>query len=180
MKKIFLTIMILCLPGLIGCQKPAEPVNAPAPTDSPVSVEREFKKHETSTDIDTEGCNKIGEYSLDFDRDDEEDLVELFTSAEIVDGEIFGDDRNRWILTVATNEGTYKLYDEYIQLGEVQVEVGEFYNEDTDTAVIMTITSNAGKSITHYIFKDDVFVEEMVYSTDEFSQNGASILTTIR
>ena len=180
MKKIFALIICFCTFAFSGCSEKPEPDTPNTPSVPVVSQEKEVKKHTITDEINTEGYNKISEYSIDFDRDDEEDLVELFSGAQIVDGELFGDDRNRWILTVTTNEGTYKLYDEYIQLGEIQVEVGEFYNEDVDRALIMTITSNAGKSITHFVYRDDVFIEDVVYSTDEYSQNGASIFKTIR
>ncbi len=173
---IFMSILVL---ALSGCGKTTEPANNPqsAPTES---GEKEAIKHKIGDDVDTEGCSEVGKFSYDFDGDGEEDLLKLFTSAEIVDGELWVDDRNRWIVTVETIEGTYKLYDSYIQLGDVEVEVGEFYNEDIDRAVIMTITSNAGKSITHFIYHDDVFVEETVYSTDYYSQNGVSIFKTER
>lgn len=178
MKKIFAIFISVLILGLSGCGKTAEPVNNPEPTP-PESGEKEVIKHEIGAEADIEGCSEASEFSYDFDGDGEEDLLKLFTSAEIIDGELHGDDRNRWVVTVETVEGTYKLYDNYIQLGEVDVEIGEFYNEDIDRAVIMTITSNAGKSITHFIYHDDVFIEETVYSTDYYSQNGVSIFKTI-
>ena len=179
MKKILAIFMSILVLGLSGCGKTTEPANNPQPTPAE-SGEKEVIKHKIGDHVDTEGCSEVGEFSYDFDGDGEEDLLKLFTTAKIIDGEFHGDDRNRWVVTVETIEGTYKLYDDYIQLGDVQVEVGEFYNEDTDRAVIMTITSNAGKSITHFIYRDDVFIEEAVYSTDYYSQNGVSIFETIR
>ncbi len=179
MKKIFVLLMSLCLLGVTGCQKPTQTANNPQP-NPPESGEKEVIKHEIVDEVDTEGCNEVRDFLYDFDGDGEEDLLKLFTSAEIVDGELWVDDRNRWVVTVETLAGTYKLYDDYIQLGDVEVEVGEFYNEDTDRAVIMTITSNAGKSITHFMYHDDVFIEETVYSTDYYSQNGVSIFKIIR
>lgn len=179
MKRILVLLMSLCLLGATGCGKTTEPANNPQP-NPPESGEMEVIKHKIGAEVDTEGCNEVRDLLYDFDSDGEEDLLKLFTSAEIVDGKLHGDDRNRWVLTVETLAGTYKLYDNYIQLGSVEVEVGEFYNEDTDRAVIMTITSNAGKSITHFIYHDDVFIEETVYSTDDFSQNGVSLFKTIK
>lgn len=179
MKKNLAILMSILILGLSGCGKSIEPANNPQPTPAE-SGEKEVIKHEIGVEVDTEGCNEVGEFSYDFDGDGEDDSLKLFTSAEFVDGELHGDDRNRWVVAVETMEGTYKLYDNYIQLGNVEVEVGEFYNEDTDRAVIMTITSNAGKSITHFVYRDDVFIEESVYSTDYYSQNGVSIFKTIK
>ena len=146
----------------------------PEQNDKPVRI-----KHEISESADTSGYNKVSEFSFDFDSDGTDDTVELLTTAQVENGEVHRDDGQNWLITVTTQNGTYILYDKYIQLGSAQIDIGQLYNEETENVIILTQTTGAGKSVTHYTFSDGVFYEELVYTTDNYASGGANIVGSI-
>ncbi len=175
MKKYILLLTALSLLTLGGCKPRENTPPAPPVDDAPKPI-----LHHPGDRANTDGYNKVDEYSFDFNSDGEPDTLELLTSAHIEDGEIHHDDGQNWMVTVTTNDGVYTLFNSYIQLGNLELNIGEFYNETTQPVVILTQTTGAGKTITHYTYKDNAFAEELVYSTDTFTQGGANIVGTIK
>lgn len=141
--------------------------------------EPEKIKHEITEATDASGMTLFCETEFDFDSDGEDDKLRLFCSAEDGEDEDLLDDGASWLLTVTTNEGTYELFNGYIQLGKPEIEIGEFYNEEPEKAIILTQNTTAGKSITHYVFSNGAFYEELAYATDNFTTGGASIIESI-
>ncbi len=174
MKRYILILAGVLILSLCGCNniEQKEPQN-------PEVIETNKIKHEPQAAVDTDGYKKTDEYSYDFDSDGEDDLLEVFSTVFYDDDEPHYDDGASWIITVTTASGVYKLYDGYIQLGRVELNVGEFYNEVPEKFIILTQTTGAGKSITHYTFDDGVFYEELVYTTDNYSEGGVNIIETI-
>lgn len=188
MKKYIFILLTVSLISLSACSQNTEK-EITSPEQNNTSEENtennqeppkaEKIKHDISDEVNTDSYNKVSEYLYDFDSDGTDDLLEFFTTADIEDGKIHKDDGQNWLLTVTTENGVYKLYDEYIQLGSAQIDVGEFYNKEPEKVIILTQTSGAGKSVTHYIFADGVFYEELAYSTDNFTEGGTNIVKTI-
>lgn len=187
MKKYILLLLTLSMLILTGCKETQKTSTPDTSDDTEVTAssnesEKETEKirHEISDSIDTDGYILIDEISYDFDSDGEDDLLELFSTVAYKDDEKFHhDDGASWLITVTTQEGVFKLFDQYIQLGYPQIDVGEFYNDDVTKVIILTQTTGAGKSISHYAYEDDGFSEELIYSTDNFTESGASIVETI-
>ena len=176
MKKYILILIGIFILSLCGCNKPETP-----PQKQEVNTQEESKKtkHEPEAEVDTEGYKKVNEYSYDFDSDGEDDLLEVFSTEFYEDDELHFDDGANWIITVTTASGVYKLYDGYIQLGKAELDIGELYNETPEKIIILTQTTGAGKSVTHYTFSQGAFYEETVYATDNYSKGGANIIETI-
>lgn len=172
-KKLAVLALMTCMIG--GCA----PTEAPEPpeTDPTENIIR-HKIGETSDTYNSQS-NIYAESTFDFDSDFNEDTIKLVTSAEAENGELLNDDGHHWKLIVETAEGTYLLYDEYIQLGEAEIDIGELYNEETEKLIILTLTTGAGKSIIHYTYRDGAFYEELVYSTDNYSEGGANIIKSL-
>ncbi len=152
------------------------PQNVPETPDTPDVPAPEAIRHELLDELDASEYNVFSENMFDFDSDGEDDTVTLWTNAEVVDGEFMYDDGQHWKLTVETANGFFDLYDEYVQLGAAEIDIGEFYNEKPEAVIILTLTTGAGKSITHYVFKDGVFLEEQAYSTDDYAEGGTNIV----
>lgn len=188
MKKYIITLLALTFLLLTGCNnKPQKqaPVTEPdaktQETEIPETPKTPEKiAHEISSTVDTSGFGVVDEIDYDFDSDGTDDKLQLLaTSFEKVDGELLLDDGTNWMITVTTANGTYKLFEEFVQLGVPQVDVANFYNDNIEKAIILTLDTRTGKSVTHYTFSDGVFYEELVYSTDSFTQNGADIIAGI-
>lgn len=189
MKKYILTVLALSTLLLSGCSNktqgvPEQPSQVQQEVQKPEQPEEvsttEKIKHEPSDEVDTQGWNGVGGTDYDFDSDGEDDKLQLFSSTFYKpDEEPLLDDGANWMITVTTKDGTYKLFEGYIQLGKPEIDVGELYNEETEKVIILTQTTSAGKSITHYTFKDGAFYEELVYSTDSFTEGGANIVESI-
>lgn len=173
MKKQITAIMLAaCLMSACAPQSANEPEQKDTPTNATV-------RHEISDSVATDGYNALSECEFDFDGDGEDDTLTLYTTAEVENGEILYDDGQHWMLVCETAEGAFNLYDEYIQLGAAEIDVGEIYNDDPEKLIILTLTTGAGKTIIHYTFRDGGFSEEQVYSTDDYSKGGANIIKSL-
>lgn len=170
-KKLAVLVTLACIIG--GCAPRENP--EPPKTDIPEDV----ICHDISETFDDNNSKVFAESTFDFDNDDKEDTIKLITSATMEDGEFLNDDGHHWKMTVETAEGTYLLYDEYIQLGDAEIDLGEIYNEEPEKLIILTLTTGAGKSIIHYTFRDGAFYEELVYTTDSYSKSGVSIIKSL-
>ncbi len=170
-------ILTACTPADIPEAPPAEnppPVEAPAP-------EKKLIRHDIGKASDTYNLDfyVYSKAEFDFDRDGIDDTVRLLTSATVENGELLGDDGNEWQLVVETENGAFLLYDSYIQLGSAEIDIGEIYFENPEGLIILTLTTGASKSITHYTFRDGAFYEELVYTTDGLSEYGINLITNI-
>lgn len=131
------------------------------------------------TSIDTNGYNLVSQYEYDFDSDGKIDTLSILTTAQVVDGQVIADDGQNWMVTVNTQNGVYMLYDQYLQIGSIQLDIGELYDKETTNVIILTQTSGAGKSIIQYTYESGTFNEELVYSLSDYAAEGSNIVKTI-
>lgn len=178
MKKHILIFTALLLIALPGCAK--EPEKEPADDTEQMQTKSERVRHDLKKAEDNSGYNKVSDYLYDIDSDGEEDLIELLTTAHVENGEVHEDDGQSWRVSVTTSDGVYTLCDEYIQLGSAEVDIGEFYNDEPEKVLILTVTTGAGKSIRHYTYSDGAFYEELVYTTASFAADGANLTASIK
>lgn len=181
MKKYIITVSVLSALLLCSCGDIQSDLTNDIQEEE-VSQKNEAEKirHEAQAEVDEDGFYKVNEYLYDLDYDGEEDRIELFTTAHVENGEVHEDDGQNWRVTVTTADGIFKIFDEYIQLGKVELDIGEFYNDEPEGVIIMTLTTGAGKSIRHYTFSDGAFYEQQVYTTESFSEGGANIVTSMK
>lgn len=123
--------------------------------------------------------NLLEEYTIDIDKDSNNETVELYAQVEKgEDGDYAWDDGQRWLLLVRDEEQVYTLFDDYVQLGRIEVHPYESYNEDSTGFHLITIlNTTAGIIIKDYNFgsKSDYFKEELIFETDDISN-----FTTLR
>lgn len=100
--------------------------------------------------------------------DAEGDQVEIYVNAEKgEDGELLMDDGQNWLFVVTRGDKTYPLYDDYLQLGEIDFRVVPI---DGEPAVIGIHTAHENITITQYTYDadEDAYVGETVYEIDNF------------
>lgn len=181
MKKYIITLLTFSLLLLTGCNNKTPKTEEPVTPPQEVITEPEKIKHEAVEEIDSEGWNSLGGVTYDFDSDGKDDKLQVYSTAWFKPGEShLHNDGANWMITVTTAKGVYKLFEGYLNSGGLpEIDVGELYNEEPEKVIILTQTTTAGKSVTHYTFSDGAFFEELVYSTDSFTQNGANIIESI-
>lgn len=169
MKKILLTafaIMLLC-----GCSTDDLPKNSATPVTSP-SIDEQYKKIEKTNNTNYEALNKYRDCYYDFDHDDVEEAVTLYTSAQKAsDGEFMWDDSQNWVLTVEGNNGSYVLSNEHIH-GKQELFVGEKYEKDgnVSASIRLVISASSGFEIKEYTYKDGNFYENTVYDAGALNE----------
>lgn len=188
MKKIILLTLVLSTLALSGCQTAANMVSPKdeAVDSTPLVAEPEIDKEETITKkivlSKTLNMNNewtiIGDFKKSLTKSGKPDRIILATSAEAEEGEIQWDDSQYWTLAVITDEGAYNLFYERLS-GKVYVEVSEAYVQGIPTPVVTAyIFSGSDREIRNYSYsyKEDAFVEQSMFSTQEFSTGGISNL----
>ncbi len=191
MKKIIMILLALSM-LLAGCQRTANLIK-PEETEDTVVEKQDKEEEEKPEDTDELGRKTkvpiseqlkmtnewtiMGDYSTRLTKhykSDKEDRVLLATSAQQENGEIEWEDSHWWTLAVLTADGAYNLFYQRIQ-GSMYFEVNEAYISGVPTEVItLYIFGGTDREIRNYIYdeKDDVFVEDRLYSTSKFSTAG--------
>ena len=115
--------------------------------------------------------NKYEDCSYDFDHDDVEETVTLYTSAEKDShGDFMWDDSQDWILAVEGNNGNYTLYEEHAR-GQLELFVSEYYEKDGERpAIRLMISTSAGFEIREYTYGNESFREETVYNAGDINE----------
>lgn len=98
----------------------------------------------------------------------------LYTSAEMIDGEIIWDDTQTWVLEVSDgNGGYYTLLDKSITNGNVYFDVTE--SENGTRMINVYIFDGVGTTIKQYTRDDNGFSEKNVYESGQVNR----VFTTI-
>lgn len=96
------------------------------------------------------------------------DQVEIYVDADKgEDGELLMDDGQNWLFVVTRDGKTYPLYDDYLQLGEIDFRIVPI---DGESAVIGIHTAHENITITQYTYDtdEDAYLGEVVYEVDNF------------
>lgn len=171
MKKIILLIAIAAV--LSSCSSDKTPSVTATPVVSPnVIDENEYKIIDKTENRSYVNMNKYQDCNYDFDHDDVEETVTLYTNAQRDDkGDFLWDDSQDWILTVEGNNGNYILYDEHMH-GKLEMFVSEKYKKDGNItpSVRLVISTSAGFEIKEYTYSDGNFREEIVYNAGDINE----------
>lgn len=116
-----------------------------------------------ASEKDINNYTLLEEYLADFNHDSIEDKVELYAQISVTeDGEYMWDDGQKWLLLVRSNENIYVLYDEYLQLGKLDVKL---YNSFDENSIHLTTSLEAGAG---YLIKDYTYNIEEDYFEEEY------------
>ena len=159
---IILTLTIV----LNGCQT----------QESKVDIDNAEKKVETKLIQKTmndprqdTSWTKIEEFNVDLDRDNKEDTLGLYTTAERdKQGNLMWDDGQKWLLLVQSEDEFYPLLFEYVQLGSVYFTVSKD-SVETITKVTVIVSTGTNLKMVSYSYDKDKrgFTEEPIYDSKE-------------
>ena len=192
MKKLAMIILALSL-LLTGCQRTADLIKPEETEDVVNKGENALEKEDEQETEDKEGRKTkipisqilkitnewsiMGDYHTQITKHagkDSEDRVLLATSAQQENGEMQWEDSHYWTLAVLTADGAYNLFYQRLQ-GMLYYEVNEAYIRGVPTEVIsLYIFSGTDREIRNYTYdrEEDVFVEDRLFSTGQFSTAG--------
>lgn len=107
-----------------------------------------------STPIDTSALTELAVYPVDFNGDGEEDSIKVYTAAKVSEsGEVMWDDGQDWLIIAQSKTGTYTLFNEFVQLGEIM----PFIYTSADGKFHMTTLQPGSASM---IFADYIYDSE--------------------
>ena len=184
MKRKFLTLFLalfLAL-GLVACEssgnKQAENKPDNIETNEKTDDEKSKNNHEDEQDrvtsleiikvseekIDLTGYTKLD--SFDFTSPNSKDYsVSIYSNVELDDsGNIMLDDGQNWKIIASTEDGDYLLYDDYVQLGKI--DLFSTIDGKNENNIIAECSTTAGLNILefHYNEKNKVFERTNPYS----------------
>lgn len=148
-------ITIISLEVFIGCANTKNAhQNHVEPAINAIDQQTETKKdfiYATERKNTKDTLTLLDHTNIDMDKNGQEESIELYTAAQKDStGEIAWDDGQRWLLTVIDGNNEYILFDNYVQLGNLNYWV---YTSDQNTVHITTIQNcNAEFIVTDYIF----------------------------
>lgn len=140
-------------------------------TDGIGSREKYEALSDASIDQKRDTYTVMQDFSTNFDADDNDERITLYTSALRTAGEMGWDDGQRWLLTVQDEEGIYVLFDDYVQMEHLEVFV---YSSIEDGLFRITVMKEGHSTLkmTDYTYHSDkkVFVEEVLYDAGSIEQ----------
>lgn len=190
MKKLLALIAALSLVLTSGCRTTSDlvkndekdttespaPIVTPVPT--PVPEEPKTKIPCTQTLKMTNDWTIMGDFDKALTQNNKKDRIVLATSAKTKNGEMLWDDSQSWTLAVISEHGAYNLFSQNMP-GYVYMEINECFVRGVSTNVVTAyIFSGTDREIRNYVYNaaEDVFVEEQVFTTAEFSTGGINTL----
>lgn len=181
MKKILLLFALISLLCVSACEKQEEPVVSASPTIQPTSAAAPSPtpqgKMISASEKSKIGENwsTVGEYGYDIDNDNIEENIKLSTSAQMSNGAILWDDGQQWTLEVSDGIETFTLFDEYVQNGNVYMDISDYY-ENNNAIPTITVIKSAGADFEVISYKynsaDNTFTENVIIDSDKVSDGG--------
>lgn len=111
----------------------------------------------SNSKVDVESLTLLDSLIIDFDKDGNEETVELYADVEKYNDELAWDDGQNWLLVVRDENKDYVLFDDYVQLGIISF-YAYFQEIDQQESFVIT-TIQSGTSI--------IKLTEYRYNTDE-------------
>jgi len=128
------------------------------------SIEYRIISTEKAESSRIQGYTLLEEHLIDVDQDSVDERVELYSDVEVTDDGVYcWDDGQRWLLLVRDEDQVYVLFDDYVQLGRLELLLYEFYESGEVNITTIQIMS-AGLFIKDYALDTENahFVERIV------------------
>lgn len=155
-RKLFLIFMFVMILGVfVGCSKSESAsknkIESPSGSDDPQIATRANFIYATDIKDTVDRLTLLDDSSIDIDQDGQVESVELYTAAEKDSkGQIGWDDGQPWLLRVTDGENEYILFDDYVQLGDLNYWL--YTTAENEVHITTMQTSGAGFLITDYKF----------------------------
>lgn len=119
------------------------------------------------------GLNLIRDYEIDVDEDGTEEIVGLYSNAQVdASGELLLDDGQEWALIVRKGDTIYPLVERmYIQMGILGVTIYTDYEQDETIHILADYRSGAGMSTYDFTYdaKESAFIGRTLYEADNIN-----------
>jgi len=159
------------------------PVNTASPETTATATAVPSEKPVQNSEVKIYACDSVNtefttlsEYSYDMDNDGvDEEIVLTINAQRNSDGSLDLNDGQNWQLYVQKGEKYYLLIDRYVQIGKINFNVADYYNEDkTIPTIVATTDTNAKLVLNAYTFnlEENCFVERVLYDSSTESDSG--------
>lgn len=108
---------------------------------------------------------KLEDFSFDYDQDNKEEKIELYTAAgRYKDGNILWDDGQNWLLVVVDGDKYYKLFSGFVQLSNIYFTFSTI-GEDRTPNITFIYNTQCGLQVIECLYnkEKDCFETEIVY-----------------
>ncbi len=154
--RIFFVLLIVTFLGLfVGCSNTQNAsqnqIQSPSSPNGQQTDTKEDFIYATKIKNTVDMLTLLDDSKIDINQDGQEESVQLYTAAEKdPKGQIAWDDGQPWLLTVIDGDNEYILFDDYVQLGELNYWI---YTSEQNTVHITTMQNcSAGFLVTDYKF----------------------------
>lgn len=198
MKKFLILPIICCLLFATGCETASDLITDVQEKKEQRATQLPTEFATPNTDIDTEESGEteepkttifvsdiikmnnewtmMGECEGTLTDENKKDRILLGTSAQAKNGKMQWGDSQYWTLAVISERGAYNLLSVQIN-GQVYFEYGEAFIKGVSTPIVTAyIFSGNAREIRSYVYDkaNDFFVEEIIYTTTDFSTGGVN------
>ncbi|MBU7008848.1 hypothetical protein [Phosphitispora fastidiosa] len=156
-RKILFIFLFIMIPGIfVGCSNTQSAgqnqIESPSNSNDQQTEEDFIYAAEIKDTVDS--LTLLDDSKIDIDQDGREESVELYTAAaKDPKGQIAWDDGQRWLLRVTYGDSEFILFDDYVQLGDLNYWL---YTSEQNTVHITTIQNCDAD----FLFSDNVFDKE--------------------
>lgn len=120
-----------------------------------------------------EGLNRFSSYSVDFDLDGNNEVLEVYCQGEMTeDGTYLLDDGQVWSLVIRKGKDIYPLFEKsYIQLGGLEYLVYKDYDDYEKIHVLIQYKAGAGMMTFDCVYDEETgnFRRDMIYEASNIS-----------
>jgi len=158
-RKLFLIVLFVIILGVfVGCSNSQSAsqnqIESPSGSDDQQIATRANFIYATDIKDIVDRLTLLDDSSIDIDQDGKQESVELYTAAEKDSkGQIAWDDGQPWLLRAFDNDKEYILFDNYVQLGELNYWL--YTTIENEVHITTMQTSSAGFLITDYKFDSE-------------------------
>ena len=173
MKKFFIAFISVCLLALvIGCQKTENKGNAAGENQKEYILVYE-------NEFDFSGLSLVSEYKGKI-ISSSDDVASLYVDAGYDDeNNLMKNDMNRWLLVVTDGKTgeRYFLFDEKVQLGDINFQLADFFNDGkATTKIILYKNSSAELLIKAFSYEEGKgFSSETLYNSSQYTDGGINL-----
>lgn len=119
---------------------------------------------QASSSLDTSGFTLLDSYSIDIYGDEEDEKISMYTDAEKdPEGNIMWDDGQNWTIVVQGKEGSFVLFDDYLQLASLEYFV---YTVEDDFYIATVNSGTANLTMTEYLYIEESDIFEKTIKSD--------------
>lgn len=120
-----------------------------------------------SEKFNTDNLTLLDAYIMDINNNGKDEKITMYTRAEKdMDGEVMWDDGQDWIILVEGEDNDYVLFNDYVQLGTIQLFV---YTIEDDLYISTVHSGTANLTLTEYKFNRET---EEFHANTEFRTEG--------